>query len=70
MKVRVLHHASIPIGSVLDVTPKDAEWWVRSGRGVIETAEAAAPENAALRTTKPHPRKMTKANFLPAEENE
>jgi len=60
MKVLILHHPTIVPETVIDVSDQDAADLIRTGRGipapVIETAEAAPPENAAHRTGKPHRR--------------
>jgi hypothetical protein len=59
MNVRVLHHPTIIPGTVIDATAEEAAYFVRTGRGEIvevETATVEAPENAALRTTRPQPR--------------
>ena len=57
MRILVLHHASIEPGSIVSVDPEEAEWYIRSGRGVeaIEAAIVVPPESAAL--PKPQPRK-------------
>jgi len=64
MKIRITNSADIPIGTIMDVSDAEAaDWVVRRARAEyvkdvpIETAEVAPPENAALRTTKPTPRK-------------
>jgi hypothetical protein len=63
MKVRIINHPEIPIGTILDVSDEEAAGWVRRGRGEyvkdipVETAAVAPPENTALRTSKPTPRK-------------
>lgn len=59
MKVLVLHHPTITPGTIVEATDQEAADLIRTGRGipapVVETAEAAPPENAA-RTHKPTPR--------------
>ena len=57
MKILVLHHPELAPGTVVDATDDEAEWWLRSGRGI---EAPAAPETTAVAPTeaavKPRPR--------------
>ena len=71
VKIRILNHPDIPVGTIMEVSAQEAtDWVVRRKRAEyvkdepeaaiiapIETAELAPPENAAVRTSKPPPRK-------------